>query len=133
MRYMLDTNICIYLTKHRPASVVTRFRELEVGQVCISSIVYAELRFGCEGSQQREASLDRLSGLLGPIEICEFGPEAAESFGRIRQNLKSRGQMIGPFDTLIAAHALSLGCILVTNNRSEFERVGGLAVESWVE
>lgn len=131
MRYMLDTNICIYLSKHRPASVVKRFSELELGQVCISSIVYAELRFGCEGSVQRKASLDTLTALLGPVDICDFNAAAAESFGRVRQNLKARGQPIGPLDTLIAAHALSLGCVLVTNNCAEFERVEGLAVENW--
>jgi tRNA(fMet)-specific endonuclease VapC len=133
MRYMLDTNICIYLTKHRPVSVVERFRDLEAGQVCISSIVYAELRFGCEGSQQRELSLDRLSSLLGPMEICDFDASAAEAFGRLRQNLKKVGQPIGPYDTLIAAHALSLGCVLVTNNRAVFDRIEGLAVDNWVQ
>lgn len=132
IRYMLDTNICIYLTKHRPISVVDRFRDLEVGQVCISSIVYAELRFGCEGSAQRELSLNRLSALLGPMEICDFDAQAAEVFGRLRQDLKIKGPPIGPYDTLIAAHALSLGSILVTNNCSEFRRVDGLAVENWV-
>ena len=133
MRYMLDTNICIYLSKHRPASVVERFRELELGQVCISSIVYAELRFGCEGSAQREASLDALTTLLGPVDICDFDAAAAESFGRVRQNLKARGQPIGPLGTMIAGHALSLGCVLATNNCAEFKRVEGLAVENWVE
>jgi tRNA(fMet)-specific endonuclease VapC len=129
---MLDTNTCIYLAKHRPKSVVKRFDELELGQVCISSIAYAELRFGCEGSVRREASLDALSAMLGPVEIHPFDSEAAEAFGRVRIALKRQGRPIGPFDTLIAAHALSLGCILVTNNRSEFERVDGLAVENWV-
>jgi tRNA(fMet)-specific endonuclease VapC len=133
MRYMLDTNICIYLAKHRPTSVVDRFRGLAVGQVCISSIVYAELRYGCEGSQQREASVAALDGLLGPIDIVEFDTRAAEAFGCVRQKLKQIGRPIGPFDTLIAAHALSLGCILVTNNYSEFERVDNLAVENWVQ
>lgn len=132
MRYMLDTNICIYLSKHRPAPVVDRFRQLDLGQVCVSSIVYAELRFGCEGSVQREASMDALSALLGPVDICDFDAAAAESFGRVRQNLKARGQPIGPFDTLIAGHALSLGCVLVTNNCAEFKRVEGLVVENWV-
>jgi len=133
MRYMLDTNICIYLTKHKPVPVVERFRSLDVGQVCISSIVYAELRFGCEGSQKRDASLEKLSSFLGPIEIFDFDVSAAEVFGRLRQDLKKNGQLIGPFDTLIAAHALSLGCVLVTNNRAEFDRVEGLAVDNWVE
>ena len=82
---------------------------------------------------QREASLDVLTALLGLVDICDFDAAAAESFGRVRQNLNARGQPIGPTDTLIAGHALSLGCVLVTNNCAEFKQVEGLAVEKWFE
>ena len=132
MRYMLDTNICIYLTKHRNRRLLERFRACRIGEIGISSVVYSELRFGCEGSRERDRSLEKLGELLAPIEIVPFGERAADAFGVIRQHLKERGRPVGPFDTLIAAHAIAESCTLVTHNLREFKRIPGLVVENWV-
>lgn len=130
MRYMLDTNICIYAIKHKPASVVAALRAHTGAGIGVSSITVAELFFGVEKSgsaRNREA----LRHFLEPLEIADFDATAAEVYGRVRQQLERAGTPIGPLDTQIAAHALGLEVILVTNNQREFERVAGLRVENW--
>lgn len=129
---MLDTNICIFIIKHQPESVVRKFMECRPGDICISSITYAELVHGVEKSQARERNRMALTLLLSEIPILSFDDTAAQIYGGIKAELQKNGTPIGPLDTLIAAHAKSLDLILVTNNTREFSRVTGLKLEDWV-
>jgi len=128
---LLDTNTCIYLIRRRPKEVLQRFERFEVGEVGVSVITVSELRYGVEKSTRPEQNLRALEQFLLPLEVLNFGPEATVSYGRVRASLEERGMPIGPLDTLIAAHALSLSATLVTNNTREFERVSGLQIEDW--
>ncbi|MBI5843054.1 MAG: type II toxin-antitoxin system VapC family toxin [Deltaproteobacteria bacterium] len=131
MRYMLDTNICIYLIKKKPQSVIERLRGLSVSEVGISSITLAELLYGVSKSAQPQKNRDALEGLLAPLEIANFDDRAAQCYGVIRAGLERRGAVIGAMDMLIAAHAMSISAILVTNNTREFARVEKLVMENW--
>lgn len=131
MKYMLDTNICIYLIKQKPIGLIRHFQRQRVGEIGISSITASELFFGVEKSQLIEKNRTALEQFLLPLMIEPFGIQASMLYGRIRANLEKRGMPIGPLDTLIAAHALSLDTILVTNNEREFGRIHGLKVENW--
>ena len=133
MRYMLDTNICIYVIKHKPESVFRKLKKIKPEDVCISSITYAELAYGVEKSAQPERNRLALSMMLSSIEIVAFDDAAADEYGEIRSGLERKGTPIGSLDMLIAAHARSLGCTLVTNNTKEFCRVEGLKLANWVE
>ena len=128
---LLDTNTCIYLIRQRPQEALRRFEQLEVGEVGVSVITVSELRYGVEKSTRLEQNRRALEQFLLPLEVLDFNSEATVSYGRIRASLEKRGTPIGPLDTLIAAHALSLGATLVTNNTREFERVSGLQIEDW--
>ncbi|MCF0261188.1 MAG: type II toxin-antitoxin system VapC family toxin [Erysipelotrichaceae bacterium] len=133
MRYMLDTNICIYAIKHKPERVLTRLQEHDPEEICISSVTYAELVHGVEKSKAVEKNRIALALLLANIEIMKFDSLAAESYGKIRAELEKSGTPIGPLDTMIAGHAQSLGFTVVTNNTKEFKRVSGLKIENWAE
>ena len=133
MKYMLDTNICIYVIKHKPEHVITRFLQHDPEEICISSITYAELMYGAEKSQFPDKNKMAVSLFLSPITILEYGDSAAERYGRIRANLERMGTPIGQMDMLIASHAISRKLILVTNNTKEFKRVDGLLLENWVD
>ena len=133
MRYMLDTNICIYAIKHKPKQVFFRLQEHEPAEICISSITYAELVHGVEKSQAVEKNRLALALLLSNIEILNFDSSAAESYGKIRADLEKQGTPIGPLDMMIAGHARSLGYTVVTNNTKEFQRVDRLKLENWTE
>lgn len=133
MKYMLDTNICIYLIKKPPQAVFTKFKTLKLGDVCISSVTLSELMYGVQKSQDPEKNRAALSEFLSPIDIMQFDELAADSYGEVRAFLEKKGTLIGPLDTMIAAHAKSLGAILVTNNTKEFSRVMGLKIEDWVK
>ena len=133
MRYMLDTNICIYVIKHKPESVFRKLKKIKPEDVCISSITYAELAYGVEKSAQPERNRLALSMMLSSIEIVAFDDSAADEYGEIRAGLERKGTPIGSLDILIAAHARSLGCTLVTNNTKEFCRVEGIEVVNWVK
>ena len=130
MRYMLDTDICIYTINERPAAVLRAFREFHSAGLGISSVTAAELFFGVArtGSQR---NLDALRRFLATLEVAPFDALAAEVCGSMRAWLASQGTPIGPYDTLIAAHAHALGVTLVSNNTREFQRVPGLKVENW--
>ena len=132
MRYMLDTNICIDVIKQAPAPVLGKFRQHEPEGLGISAITAAELAFGVtkSGSRRNRAALDEF---LSALEIAPFDDEVARVYGDVRADLAARGIPIGPLDTQIAAHALSLGVTLVSNNLREFERVAGLRCANWVE
>lgn len=131
MIYLLDTNICIYLINRRPIQVFEHFQGLRLGEVAISSITGAELAFGVSksGSTRNQQALDKF---LAPLEILPFDEPAMRRYGELRSDLERRGEPIGALDTLIAAHALTLQAVLVTNNLSEFQRVPGLSCENWV-
>jgi tRNA(fMet)-specific endonuclease VapC len=131
MKVLLDTDVCIYTINRRASGPLERLRAYEVGNVGISVITYAELRYGVENSARAEANGELLERFLLPIEILPFDTGAARFYGRVRNALKRRGHPIGGNDLLIAAHALSLDVILATNNVREFERVEGLRVERW--
>lgn len=132
MRYMLDTNICIYSIKHKPESVFRRLQEHDPSEICISSVTYAELVHGVEKSQAVEKNRLALALLLANIEILDFDTLAAEAYGKIRADLEKGGTSIGPLDMMIAGHAKSLDYCIVTNNTKEFSRVRGLKLENWV-
>ncbi|KXG75827.1 tRNA(fMet)-specific endonuclease VapC [Fervidicola ferrireducens] len=133
MKYMLDTNICIYIIKKKPTEVIERFKKLDIGDICISSITLAELWYGVEKSQYKEKNRAALAAFIAPFEILPFSDKAATSYGEIRAFLEKRGESIGAYDLLIAAHALSENLTLVTNNVREFAKIPGLSVENWVE
>ncbi|MBD8942405.1 MAG: type II toxin-antitoxin system VapC family toxin [Clostridiales bacterium] len=132
MRYMLDTNICIYLIKHKPPQVFEKLQEHNPDEICISAVTYAELVHGVEKSKAVERNRLALTILLSNIEILDFDMKAAEEYGRIRADLEKKGTPIGPLDMMIAGHAKSLGYTVVTNNVGEFKRVEGLQYENWV-
>ena len=132
MRYMLDTNICIYLIKKKPAGVIQRLQSLRISDVSLSSVTLAELEYGVEKSQRPDQNRWALTEFLSPLDILSFDAAAAQRYGAIRSRLEKSGKVIGSMDLLIAAHALSLGAVLVTNNASEFRRVEELTVENWV-
>ena len=129
---MLDTNICIYLIKHKPPQVFEKLQEHNPDEICISAITYAELVHGVEKSKAVERNRLALTILLSNIEILDFDMKAAEEYGRIRADLEKKGTPIGSLDMMIAGHAKSLGYTVVTNNVGEFKRVEGLQHENWV-
>lgn len=133
MRFILDTNICIYIIKKKPVQVFKRLLNLPLGKVGISSITMAELEYGVKKSLQPEKNQLALNQFLIPLEIFDFDSTAAFEYGIIRAELERKGTPIGSLDTLIAAHARSLELTLVTNNEREFERVTGLRIENWVK
>ena len=130
MRYMLDTDICTYTINERPAAVLRAFRQFQSTGLGISSVTATELFFSVArtGSQR---NLDALRRFIATLEVAPFDAQAAEVSGSMRAWLAAQGTPIGPYDSLIAAHAHALGVALVTNNTREFERVPGLKVENW--
>jgi tRNA(fMet)-specific endonuclease VapC len=131
MKYLLDTNICIYIIKKRPASVLKKFESLSLGDVAISSITLAELYYGIMKSSNPRKNQEALDKFLIPLEILDFDYAATIEYGKIRADLEKKGTPIGPLDTLIASHAKSLKLTLVTNNEKEFERIPDLKIENW--
>jgi tRNA(fMet)-specific endonuclease VapC len=130
-RYLLDTNICIYIRQRRPEEVLRRFRKLRPGEAALSVITYSELFYGAAKSAQRAAALDRLRELVRLLPALALPESAGEAYGSIRADLESKGEMIGNNDLWIAAHAVAAGLTLVTNNEREFRRVRGLKVQNW--
>ena len=131
MKYLLDTDICIYLIRKKPAHVLQRFEQLRIGDAGISAITFSELRFGAENSSHPENNHQLLLEFVAPLEVLDYPADAAPTYGRLRSALSKTGKSIGPLDLLIAAHAVHLGATLVTNNTSEFSRLSELRVENW--
>ncbi len=131
MRFLLDTNICIYLIKKSPENILKKFESCLIGDIGISSITLSELFFGVEKSQHTHQNQQALEAFITPLEIAPFDEDAAACYGKIRANLEKKGLPIGSLDFLIAAHALSLSVTLVTNNTKEFSRVKKLKLENW--
>jgi tRNA(fMet)-specific endonuclease VapC len=132
-RFLLDTNICIYIRQRRPPGVLARFRKLQPGEAALSVITYGELVYGAEKSQFREHALGQLAELTGLLPILELPSRAGQFYGSIRAALSAEGGMIGNNDLWIAAHAQAAGLILVTNNEREFRRVQGLEIQNWAD
>ena len=131
MKLMLDTNTCIYIIKQKPQRVLKHFMAHSIGDICISSITLAELQYGVAKSQHVQKNQEALNEVVLPLEIAHFAENAARVYGEVRANLEKAGKPIGSMDTLIGAHALSLGAPLVTNNTSEFRQIKGLKVVDW--
>ena len=132
LKYLLDTDISIYVMKNKPLSVRAQFSRHD-GNIAISSVSMMELYYGCYHSEQQDRNLETLDGFRKRLSVLEFDLRAAEHAGDIRANLRQTGQMIGAYDLMIAGHARSLGLILVTNNSREFERMEGLRLENWAD
>jgi tRNA(fMet)-specific endonuclease VapC len=131
-KYMLDTNICIYLMKHQPPEVRERFAQCFVGDVVISAVTLAELEFGiaCSSPSAQESNRSALESLLEDIMVAPFEAQAAKAYGPIHATYKDRNR--DALDKLIASHAIALGVTLVTNNEADFVNYAGLPVENWV-
>lgn len=132
MRYILDTNICIYIIKKKPIQVINKLRTFNISDMGISSITLSELEYGIAKSSRPDQNRDALNNFLAPLEIIPFDDSAASHYGEIRTYLERIGRPIGAMDMLIAAHARSLAVILVTNNSREFEKIPQLQLENWV-
>ncbi len=130
-RYLLDTNICIYIRQNRPEEVLRRFQKLRPGEAALSVITYGELLYGARKSERRLAALERLHELVELLPALALPETAADAYGTIRAELELKGQRIGNNDLWVAAHALAAGLILVTNNEKEFRRVRGLKIQNW--
>ena len=133
MRYMLDTNICIYAINHRPQYIADELRSHNLDDFCISSITYAELIHGIEKSEYVEKNKFLLALFLSNIKVLDYDVKAADEYGKIRTTLERQGTPIGQLDLLIASHAIANNCILITNNEKEFKRVNGLKTENWIK
>jgi tRNA(fMet)-specific endonuclease VapC len=132
MKFLLDTNICIYLIKKKPVTVLKKFQTFQINDLGISAITLAELEFGVYNSSHEEQNQQALSQFISPLEIVPFDDRAADEYGRLRAYLKRRGFLIGAMDMLIAAQAKSLSMPLITNNVREFKKIPGLLLENWV-
>src|ERR1700688_2564670 len=132
-RYMLDTDICIYISKRRPPEVKARFERLKPGQMIMSVITYGELYYGASKSNQRAKALAELDTAIQGIPVEDLTSTTSQTYGIIRAALEKQGRVIGNNDLWIAAHAMSLGVTLATNNAREFLRVTGLSVENWTK
>jgi tRNA(fMet)-specific endonuclease VapC len=150
MKYMLDTNICIYIIKEKPKKVLDKFQTCNIGdrmkvcsqtswacpeegKICISMVTFAELQYGVEKSQYKDKNQTALASFLGPIEILPFEQNAAIKYGSIRADLENQGRIRGAYDLMIAAHAIAENLILVTNNTKEFKRITDLSLENWAK
>ena len=132
IKFLLDTNICIYLIKKKPAQVILKLQSLDILENGISSITLSELEYGVSKSTQPKKNKIALVKFLAPIQIISYDDMASEKYGDIRAALEKMGKTIGPLELLIGAHALSLDCTLVTNNVKEFERIKSLKIENWI-
>ena len=132
MRYILDTNMCIYIIKKKPSQVLDRFRILGVSDIGISTISLSELEYGVAKSTRKEQNREALIEFLAPLEILPFDEKASRHYGEIRAHLERKGISIGAMDLLIASHARSLMLPLVTNDTRTLKRIPGLQIENWV-
>jgi len=130
-RYMLDTNICIYIQRQKPKEVLTRFQKLKPGDAVISVITWGELLYGAEKSQKRKMALQLLEEFITFVPVLPLPENAGKTYGEIRASLESKGKLIGNNDLWIAAQAKTAGLTIVTNNEREFKRVKGLKVQNW--
>jgi tRNA(fMet)-specific endonuclease VapC len=128
---MLDSDICIYITRRNNPNVLARFQSSVPGELAMSVVTYGELRMGAEKSLQRPAALSALDTFTTVIPVIPMEQQVAEYYARVRLDLQRRGQIIGANDLWIASHCLQLGLTLVTNNEREFKRIPNLSIENW--
>jgi tRNA(fMet)-specific endonuclease VapC len=133
MKYLIDTNICIYIMNKRPIDVIKKFKKVRLGEMGISTITISELEYGIAKSTHQKKNQVRLNDFTAPLEILPYDADAARAYGEICYHLEKTCQPIGPLDLLIAAHAISRRLILVTNNDQEFARIKKLKVENWAK
>jgi len=133
MRYMLDTNICIYIIREKPIKVLKKLRTFDLSDIVISAITHSELEYGVAKSNRRKENHEALIKFLAPLGILPYDDKAAADYGQIRTHLEKKGTVIGAMDMLIGAHAKSIPVTLVTNNMGEFKRIPGLRVENWTK
>jgi len=133
MKVLLDTNICIYIIKKQPPSILERLQDYQVGEICISTITLYELMYGVYKSQLLEVNRQAIRQFVSPLEVLPFDEGAADWCGYIRTILEQEGKIIGPMDLQIAAIALSYSLTLITNNEKEFKRIKQLNVENWIK
>ncbi len=131
MKYLIDTNICIYIMNQQPVEIINKFNSYSVGEIGVSSITVSELQYGVSKSRHKQKNQQRLDEFLVPFDVLSFTQKEAVHYGEIRAELERKGKIIGQFDLLIAAHALSGNRIVVTNNENEFRRISGLKLENW--
>jgi tRNA(fMet)-specific endonuclease VapC len=131
VKYLLDTNICIYIINQRSPHVRQRFAAVSVGDIAVSTVTLAELFYGVEESSNPARNLSALHKFLIPLVVLPYDEGAAATYGKVRRVLEKAGTPIGPMDLMIAAHALAARLTVVTNNVREFRRVSGLLVEDW--
>jgi tRNA(fMet)-specific endonuclease VapC len=131
LRYMLDTDVCVFVMRERSPSLRERFRSAP-DQLCISSVTLGELLYGAEKSARRLRNLEIVESFSARLEILPFGEKAAAHYGQIRTQLERTGQRAGAYDMMIGGHARSEGLVLVTNNVREFERMPGVTSENWL-
>jgi tRNA(fMet)-specific endonuclease VapC len=132
-RYLLDTNICIYIQRHRPMEVLTRFERLKPGDAAVSVITWGELMYGAAKSRQREAASRILEEFRALVPVLPMPENAGDTYGTLRASLEAKGEMMGNNDLWIAAHAKAAALTVVTNNERKFKRVSGLKVQNWVK
>lgn len=132
MKYLLDTNICIYIIKKKPEEVIKRFLKMKPDSIAISSITVSELYYGVAKSIKPNENTIALEQFILPLTVINYNKEDSIAYGKLRAKLEQKGKLIGAMDMLIAAQALSRDLILVTNNEREFKKVEGLSVENWV-
>lgn len=132
-RYLLDTNICLYIRQQRPEAVLHRFTKLRPGEAALSVITYGELLYGAQKSAQRTIALERLRELVALLPPLPLPENAGEAYGAIRAELERKGELIGNNDLWIAAHAIASSLILVTNNEREFRRIPSLKIQNWAK
>jgi len=133
MKYLLDTNICIYIIKKKPEQVLKKFQRMKKSEIYLSSITIAELIYGVEKSQFKEKNMAAFDDFISPFECVDFNNESAKTFGRLRADLEKNGSMIGVFDLQIASISIAHDMTLVTNNEKEYSRVSGLRIENWTK
>lgn len=131
MRYMLDTNICIYIIRKKPIKVLKKLRTFDLSDIVISAITHSELEYGVAKSSRQKENRNALIKFLTTLDIVPYDDKAAADYGQIRNHLEKKGAVVGAMDILIGAHARSIPVTLVTNNVKEFKRIPGLRVENW--
>jgi len=132
IKYLIDTNICIYIMNKRPIGIIHKFKQFDVGDIGVSTITVSELEYGVAKSKNRRLNEQRVEEFLSPLEILPYDEIAASIYGDIRLQLEKCGESIGPLDLLIAAHSLSRNLVLISNNEKEFKRVKKMKVENWI-
>ena len=133
IKYLIDTNICIYIMNKRPMEIINKFKLFDVGEIGVSTITVSELQYGVSKSKKGRLNKQRIEEFLCPLEILPYDEIAAGVYGDIRIQLEKRGEPIGPLDLMIAAHALSRNLVLISNNEKELKRIKNLKVKNWAK